>query len=46
MVLSTSKRILAQEVDQENTLRIKAEQNLRDITKQYEVIKLKSEVSK
>ena len=44
MVVSTSKQILAQEVDQQNMLRLKSEGNLRDMTRQCQVAKLKAEV--
>jgi len=44
MVLSTSKQILAKEVDQQNILRLKSEDNLRDATKQCQAVKLKAEV--
>ena len=44
MVVNTSKQLLAQELDQENVSRVKAEGSLRDITKQYQMVKLKLEV--
>lgn len=44
MVVNTSKQVLAQQLGQENILRIKVEGKLRDVTKQYQMIKLKLEV--